>query len=371
LLLVDARRAGGDGQILSISTRGEILPGFGSETGAGFKGRAGTVSVLAPNHIHSDGRQGIIILDDKHVFQDTNNEDYVGGILHLDRNLQWLDTAPIGGRRPSVKSVVSGVQDVREVKAIFDMIAVADGLLFFADYIGVDDEWHSGFVHRGKAGDQVVDEVASLLVGVHYAREMPYLAAVTEEDHGIDREVESNEVAFILFMGKQPSLGKVMYENGIVKSIERLPEFPQEFKNRPTLVPQPEMTQPQEISLYYQTMEKSKLAAGIFSWAGDLYLLGKDAAERSGKTAWFLILLDQNTGEGISRVRVPTDAPHLLVTPGDYWSFLEVGSAQEGFGPRDVLYMKTESMVLVPNSWLRNPFAGDLDPAARAHCHNE
>lgn len=371
LLLVDARKAGGDGQILSISTNGEIRPGFGSETGVGFKSRTGPVPVIAPSHMHSDGRQGIIILDDGQVFHGVKGEETTGGVLHLDKDLQWLDSSPIQVQRRPIKSVLPGVQEVKEVSAIFDMVSVAGGLLFFSDYIGVDDEWHSGFVHRGKNGDQVVDEVTSLLAGIHYAREMPYLAAITEEGDEADGDAKGDQVAFILFMDERPSLGKVVYEKGAVKSFEKLTDFPQEFRMRPLLVPQPDMRQPEKIALYYKTMESAKLAAGIFSWGGELYLLGKDSADRSGKTAWFLILLDQNTGEEISRVRVPTDAPHLVVTPGDYWAFLELGSAQEGFGPRDVLYMETESMVLVPDSWLRDPFGGDLESAARAHCRNE
>ena len=60
----------------------------------------------------------------------------------------------------------------------------------------------------------------------------------------------------------------------------------------------------------------------------------------------------------MSRVRLPTAAPHVTVVPGDFWALIEKGPVQ-GIGSNHAPYMATSSMVLVPEAWLTCGQEGD------------
>jgi len=358
LLIVDTLRRSGKGQVLAISTDGKVLPGFGVETGVGFKnhGDSRITTPQAPSHIHPNGRQGFVILDHYTMRGDESKFLYINDRLELARS------SPIQGAGIEHKATVTNKK--LQIEAIYDMAPMGEGLLAFADYREITPEqpnglWGSAFLYLGAAGkNQLVYSIdPDSDVVFQYAREMPYLAAV-------------NGVGFILFMDQKPTLAKVKIGADGIDGVEMLENFPEEFRYRPHLVRQFAMDQVRQLKQYYTALEDSTLGAGIYSWSGELYLLGKKPAESNGDTAWWLIRLDQDTGDELSRVRLPTDAPHLIVVPGDHWAFVQMGKGrvEDGLGPQNSIYFGTRSMVVVPNDWLADPYAGRLDEESRAHC---
>ena len=70
------------------------------------------------------------------------------------------------------------------------------------------------------------------------------------------------------------------------------------------------------------------------------------------ETDWWLIKLDPEAELGeLSRVLLPTKAPHLTVVPGARWAFIERGPV-DVFDRLDAPSMNTDTVKLVAAEWL-------------------
>ena len=198
----------------------------------------------------------------------------------------------------------------------------------------------------------LVDPSKELLQNYHLVY-LPYMA-----------EVHGN--GFALLLEQEPRL--LRFRPG--DELELLPEFPEDFGYRPHLLgPDSRQTTWQQDELsFYRTLERSDLAAAIFSIENRLFLLAKKM-ETPDRAAWWMVQLNPDTGGEIGRFRIPvrSDAFHLTVIPGpEVTTFVEKEAAQ---GTRDSLpFLQVRSMVHVPTSWLTGPLDGVLAPETQAQC---
>lgn len=356
LLIVDPMRNNFAGEVLRIKIDGAVEDAFGTGSGIGFKSLAGSVVPRMPTHLRLDARGAALLLEDTEP----------AGLAFLGKDLALTRRVDLG-EKLGVKAASRG--PAIQIDAIYDMVPLGDGgVLAFADVIVTarreadGERYVTGFVYfDGKGRTQIFREIGdSDDVFNQYTRNAPYMATLI--DRGGKRGQEE-EVAYVLFLDQKPTLAEVRYG----AEIRDLDLFPGDFQSRPRLVRQHEMYGARQATLFYKTMEMSTMAAGLYSWAGNLYLLGKLPAEENGDTAWWLVRLDPATGGELSRVRLPTDAPNLTIVPGEHWALLQK-DAVVGVGALHAPYMQTRSMVLVPNGWIADPDAGNLDVEARSDC---
>lgn len=247
-----------------------------------------------------------------------------------------------------------------ELDQIYDFRPFGQGFLAFGDinYGAEPSDWESAFLYFDDSGRHQLFYRLPITAQVcnHYLRNMPYIATLGES-------------GFILFMNEKPVIAEVTLGTEGVRELEY---FPPDFQNRPRLETQTRWIKageaPRQATYFYQTLESSTIAAGLYAWNGQLYLLGKKARiESDGRTAWWLVKLDPRDGSELTRVRLPTDAAHLTVVPGETWTFVEKGPV-EGIGPRRSPYMETSTMVRVPAAWLEEPASGPLRRDTRVSC---
>ena len=160
---------------------------------------------------------------------------------------------------------------------------------------------------------------------------------------------EAGDVGFALRLLERPRLMRYVPVPG--GRLEVLPDFPADF-GRPVLRRDPTLTVFQNDLNDYQELERTDLAAGIYSIDERLFLLGREAMLK-GRGNWWAVELDTTTGREIRRVQLPVrhDAAHLtpVIGPGTV-SFVEKAAVQPL--TRSAPYLQILSMTQLPTSWL-------------------
>ena len=78
----------------------------------------------------------------------------------------------------------------------------------------------------------------------------------------------------------------------------------------------------------YREVEAAKMPIGLYAWDGKVYTLIRSPGAKGG-TVWTLIKLDATSGRELARIDLDSQAPHLVVVPGDsWWAFVEKGSVK-------------------------------------------
>lgn len=328
------------GKVLVISADGEVATGLANE------------SASTPGSVGSKPRRPSMIrtIDGEYLLKDEMSAQ----ILHIDSFFNSSSSSPVN---PRVVAEDAGGQRKGKLQRIYDWSPLGDGYLAFGDLEKPKGEWYSAFLYFDSSGRQQIfkkfavdDQVCN-----HYLRDMPYIATL-------------GDVGYILFLDERPKIGEVRVGIG---DVQELKSFPKDFQNRPRLESRLEWTTtgqgPKQATYFYEILEHSTMAAGLYAWKGYLYLLAKKAAE-NGETPWWLIKLDPHReAKEISRVRLPTKASHLTVVPGDFWALIEKGPVQ-GIGQMHAPYMEISSMVLVPAPWIERPEDGRLHAGQEAEC---
>lgn len=275
---------------------------------------------------------------------DFHLEDERGRIIKLDTQLFAKEKA-----QPIRVTAQSDLGPARLI-AIYGWRPMRNGYLAFGDIEFKDikgpGRYKSAFLQFNSTGIlQIFDRPMDTLNEVrnHYLRNMPYIATL------------DGNVGYILEMEEVPSIRKVQL--GIEKS-QRLGSFPEDFRACPRLTRDPRLTRAlrgaEQATYFYQKIESSKMAAGLYAWKHSLFLVAKEAMAKDKKTAWWLIELDPLTGAQISQARLPTNAAHITLVTGDTFAIIEKNPV-EGIGEMHAPYMQTASMVLVPVSSLTGP----------------
>lgn len=266
-------------------------------------------------------------------------------IVRFDERMHPRDEKlPVKGRSLGTLQQSLGSRPVLE--AIYDWQPMDEGIVAFGDVkIAGGAGWESAFLFLDEQGRQEVFYRLSPNAQVcnHYTLTFDYIAALRDR-------------AYILFLDPVPKIGEVIPGRS---GVRELPAFPEDFRNRPVLETRQGLASTgqgaRQATLFYEILEGSRMAAGLYARGEHLYLLGKEAIDAEGDTTWWLIQLDPTDGSELSRLRLPTEAAHLTVVPGsDFWALIEKGPVQ-GIGERHAPYMDTSSMVLVPTDWIEDP----------------
>lgn len=249
----------------------------------------------------------------------------------------------IEGRSLAPLADALGPQPV--LQSIYDWHPLGDGILAFGDISVGAGDWKSAFLYVDEDGRQqaFVRLSPDAQVCNQYTTTSDYIAALDGR-------------GYLLFLDPVPKIAEVIPDVG---GVRELPGFPEDFQSRPRLDTRPRLASTRQgarqATIFYEILEASTMAAGIYGWGNHLYLLGKEAIDPTGNTDWSLVKLDPDDGSELSRVRLPTEAAHLTVVPGpEFWAFVERGQVQ-GIGERHAPYMETSSLVLVPTAWIENP----------------
>ena len=240
------------------------------------------------------------------------------------------------------------------------------GFLSFADIIeaSAPNPPNSAFVHMQASGDlQVYGDIpvgnesknqdkisVNARVRDQYTRYyMPYLTTIKDD-------------GFILFLNEKPTLAKV----GTDGSLTHLPKFPEEFQHRPVLSRNRELRfdYPEQELEFYQQLESSNLAAGLYSWGDELFLLGKKTkGSQPARADWWMVNINPVTGEQEYKKRLPTHAPHLTVIPGPRFVALVEKGHVRPITDSQAPYTPIREMLLVPTPWFEEGVA------RMAECH--
>lgn len=296
-------------------------------------GVAGDRKLGAPAQIRETA-SGYLLFNDNDLRDD---DPTPAEIIKLDERLEALpQPIKVEGRELGSDGTLA---------AIFDWAPMGEGILAFGDLRLDDDVWESAFLYFDESGrHQVFERIDSHadVVNHYTAGTMPYIATL-------------DDVGYILFMNEIPFIGEVRLG---VPGVRRLESFPEEFRNAPRLATRPDWARARkgdrQATLFFEILEASTMAAGLYAHGGELYLLGKSAAKQLGptsSTSWWMIGLDPADGRELSRAKLPTNAAHLTIVPGDFWALIEKDPVQ-GIGKRHAPYMETSSMVLVPSRWI-------------------
>jgi len=266
---------------------------------------SGDLEVIRPGAIRSNG-EGLFLQADLRV-------------LNLDDGGEPIGAADLGAR------VFPGHQQVR---TLFDWSADGTWVYSFSDVLQAGGSWRSGWYRFTAAGESRLELLREVPIespeGRFYTVGHPH--AVVE---GLN--------AYLLVMDRVPFLLEVSRSGQ-----RRLRAFPPGFGKRPVL---PRVPGVDEDRLVFAAIERATMPAGLHALDGRLYVLTRRPGEAG--TVWEVTGIDPAADRVVSRVRLPTSAPHLVAAPGrEHWALVEKGTF-ESVGRQQVL-----GLLFVPAGWV-------------------
>ena len=243
------------------------------------------------------------------------------------------DLSPRGLTRIQRKSTGAG-----QLMAVYDWAPVGNGLLAFGDLQEPETKrWESAFLYFDDEGGRALYRLSTESAKrIYYQRNLPYVAA-------------SEDAGYILFLEEDTRVLEARAD--VDAGLRELELFPEDFRKAPPLRRIPGFHGTLEATAFYKLVERSTMAAGIFTWEDQLFLLAKKAMDKNGNTAWCLIRIDPADGKELSRTRLPTQAAHLTVVPGVFWALIEKDPVTPQ-GQSGSPYMEIRTMTLMPGGWL-------------------
>ena len=269
-------------------------------------------------------------------------------LIQLDDSLERIG-APISVQQRTLKSSGGPPANI-ELNWIYDFAEMARGVFAFADIKRSSVSYESAFLYFNGAGEH---RIFSSVANDHpvrglYVRNIRFLAAIEDRGYFIDMAGESLGISTVSLSEPLP---------------RSLPFFPEQFDGRLDLTNLAEYG-PRKATEIYARQERQAMAVGLYAYSNYLYLLGKEAIDDNGDTAWWLVKLDPRDGEELGRARLPTTAGHLTVVPGKgFWAFVEKAPV-EGVGRFHAPYMDIPAIKLVATAWLENPVNSPLVASA-------
>ncbi len=241
-------------------------------------------------------------------------EDYTDSSIHrLDASLKSLEIVDFSRAiQPPGKAY----------DAFRNWVPFGRDILFYGDFLqpGTDrrdlDNWSTGFAVRDQR-NRIVRLTENAYPGPSrqfYLESRDHMAAVSQ-------------AAFILqWEAAEASLLKVVRDprNGI-KIAQRF-EVPADFRAVPYLDDLNNWRSDAMFATtteYYRRVERSRAVVGVVAWKDRVFLVAKEPMAASGATAWWLIEVSTGNGGELHRWRLPVDAAHLTVVPGETWAFFE------------------------------------------------
>lgn len=285
-------------------------------------------------------------------------------MLHVDGGVQRLGAHSL---------TASAAQKGNSVLAVFNLSPMAGGYLAFGDIVeaGPPDPPNSAFFYFEPSGRLDIFETipATRVSRNQYTRNyLPFLAAIDNDREDSMAGDKQQQTGYVLLLEERPQLATV--KPGW-PGLERLPDFPKDFQTRPSLEREPALRGQriwEQETKWFRTLEQADLAAGLYARDNSLFLLGKKMEDQ--KPGWWLVKLNPATGGAVFKRRIPTDAAHLTVIPGDrYWAFVEKGRVKSI--TNGAPFTRIKSLVLVPATWLESEDGGRLDSKRRVHCVGE
>jgi hypothetical protein len=236
-------------------------------------------------------------------------------------SLAWLNsdlTASQGHKPGDFRSGASAALDV-----IWNWLPLNDNLLLFGDIKKDKDHFVSAIVRMQRSEDGCFESMQTMSkddpARTFFLLGFQYLAGL-------------NNRGYVLVMDKTPYIVEV----GL--GARKLGAFPTGFRGRPSL-PLPSDISKKTLPSAYETLVKSKVAAGLVAWKNHLYLFAREPLPGRG-TRWTLWLVDP-LRDSVARTPIvlPTNAEHIIVIPGETrWAIIEKGPYR-GLGTQEIIGM--------------------------------
>jgi hypothetical protein len=241
-----------------------------------------------------------------------------GRFLQLDRTYRPVNTYP-----QVEPQAATAKQGTRQLAAPFAWEPVGGDILAFADLslnqrVG-GTQWTVGFV-RYPLGRP---DAFTLLK--EYGHGDPVR---TFERLGYQYMAAIKDTAYVLAMENPPAiLVNQKGETGFTTLRATLPGLEQ----TPAL---PTLLTKDDVAPVMAAVEQSTMPVGLYSFENRLYMVARFF--KGGATVWEIWQLDPESGEIVSKARIPTNANHITVIPGPKaWAIVEKGPVT-GWGPQEI-----------------------------------
>ncbi len=322
-----------------------------------------SVPINRPNYIYPRPGGGFAVLDqraDPGVFGGKPGGDGAPAILLVNEHGE-IDSA-LRTRNVTLTNNLGGTVNSN---GIFRMAPVDQTNVFvFGDFertssTGDGNRYFSSFAWLATDGQAVTyhpvgPEVPEPLQEM-FTRDLSFIASLEGE-------------AYLLMLDENPWVGRAQVGSS---DIERLEGYETDL-TCPTFERPAETSGTRErviqwIYDLYESLELSDMPVGLVTWQERLFVVEKGAKGRDG-TAWFLNEISQDDGSSRQRLRLPTQAPHIILIAGDEeLGILEKGPISTiGSAPERILYRETRSAVVLPASWLGQ--ASALETQSAVEC---
>lgn len=339
-------------RISRISPDGRVVSGISEDTITALKGPASAPARYPTQLTMHDGEYWLL------------DDDQPARISRFHRSFE-SGRPPIWVEGRSLERPVSrkaGRDDAWQLMAVYQFTPMASGILAFGDRYGPKG-WQSAFLYFDESGrSQVYHTIETTdTIRHHYLRTTQYLASIGEAGYAL--LVLEGELVIAEVRPETAELGRL----GFPEDFQSWPRLGVSKAWRELMMLSPRLGARKE-RVFYEILEREPtVAAGLYAWRGSLYLLGRRKVEKEGRAAWWLIKLNPQNGAERFRVRLPTDAAHLIVVPGDFWAFIEKQAVQS-VGESEAPYMRTDSMSLVPSAWIEESSNGRLTAKEKTSC---
>ncbi len=230
-----------------------------------------------------------------------------------------------------------------ELVALYNWISLESGFLAFGDLktpktTDGPAEHRSSFVYFNRSLEEFFGPPISIdnAARQHYVHNSSYISSI------------DGTTAHILRLEAPPSIHRF---DLIEKTISKLPLFPEDLTAMPQFLRNNTTSGRRNATEYYKKVEASKMATGLYSWGGQLFLLAKEPIAPDNTTQWWLLSLAPDTGSELSRFPLPSSAAHLTLITGEILALIERAPV-EGLDESSSPFMETSSILFLPTSQL-------------------
>lgn len=276
-------------ELLLVDMKNDKLlryPGVGTRNGVALATEAAKLENFFPSRVATRDDGGLLL------------ELSSGRLVALDRTY-----TPARRKNVFAEGIHKGVQ----LTSIFSWNVARDEVISLSDLKGPGPtEWRSALVRFP------FDDPSSFSI----LQPLPSDASRNIFRLGYDFMATIGTDAYILLFDD----GARIYRNAKRSThLVRLSAFPEGFEFTPTL---PRWTRKDDFPVVMAAMTKTTMAAGLYAWRGDLWVLTRKP--EGNATRWELTRIDPNRDEVLGKMVIPTKAEHLTVVPGPLgWAFVE------------------------------------------------
>lgn len=232
--------------------------------------------------------------------------------------------------------------DIVVLRDVFQLVPIGSGLLLYGTVEASFSEQWFGYIDPSESTYRRFWRATAEHHEYYGMPDHHYMAATAD-------------AAFFLLATEWPRIARVDLPSLEMRILDH---FPLDFK-----VPKvdPGSDRDRQVDILYDKYEvylAARMAVGLIAWDEKVFIVGKGAAEISGNDSgndWWLIRISPETGEEVSRILLPTKAPHIVLVPGPkFLTIIEKGRIDMVGDYRNAtLGRSTLSGVLLPRAdWL-------------------